>query len=61
MIWDLYAIQWELYVMLWENLKDTFMVWYGMQCYGMKWDLKKHAFFVGRVPKSIEIGKGENA
>lgn len=61
MIWDLYAIQWELYAMLWENLKDTFMVWYGMQCYGMIWDLKKHAFFVWRVPKSIEIGKGENA
>lgn len=37
------------------------MVWYGMQCYGMILDLKKHAFFVGRVPKSIEIGKGENA
>lgn len=61
MIWDLYAIQWELYAMLWENLKDTFMVWYGMQSYGMIWDLKKHAFFVWRVPKSIEIGKGENA
>lgn len=61
MIWDLYAIQWDLYVMLWENLKDTFMVWYGMQCSGMIWDLKKHAFSVWRVPKSIEIGKGENA
>lgn len=61
MIWDLYAIQWELYAMLWENLKDTFMIWYGMQCYGMIWDLKKHAFFVWRVPKSTEIGKGEHA
>lgn len=50
MLWDLYGMLWDLYAMLWEIEMKGLMIWYGMLCYGMLWDLNKNASIHRRVP-----------